>query len=247
MSLTRIKEDVTALSYELFKRKNFSIRFRVKTYSDTATGQSYYYHNEYVFTKNNKRNCVMSINPKSYIQIDIVNDIGNKVIIMVSEMYKNKIVRKISKLVALLEAYDSNEIDIVTVDSSGTHINKNFPSKVSATMGRNKLDVEVIMKEESNDVMISLLFDDSVSTVLSIHDFIDIFYKLKDINYTYMSLQLLNYLGSPSIGSHEVDFRENKFLEEDAVPDGESYNRMMKDLDKIKDPEKVTNTKKINW
>ena len=246
-----MKEDITAITYDIFKRYAISIKFKIKTYYEDHNNQEVFYHSEYVFNSGNKRNANISITPKGYIQFDIRDSDGNKKSFFMSEVFKNKFVRKVSQLASLLDAYDSNEIDIIKVDSSGTHISSNFPKSVKVLMGKSSIDINTIMREEKNDVCVELIFDGYISAVVTILDFLDIYYKLKDFNFLNTSLLLLNYLGCPTLGKHETDFREIGIIDNAysnmVIADSNRPNPM-RELDSIKEPrQSVYTNKKINW
>lgn len=251
MRLTRITEDVTAITYDIFKRFGMTVRFKLKTYYEDHNSQSIYYHNEYVYNIGNKRQANVAISPKGYIQIDIKDAENKKMSFFMSDLLKNKFVKKVTQLATLLDAYESNEIDIVKVDSSGTHISSNFPKSVKITMGRSIINVDTVMRTEKNDVGVQLTFDNSISITLALLEFLDFYYKLRDFNYANVSLLLLTYLGSPELGKHEVDFREQGIIDtaynESVIADSNRVNPM-KELDSIKDPrQSVYTNKKINW
>ena len=44
MRVTRIKEDITAISYELLRRTGLSVKFKVKTYYEGVNKQNMYYY-----------------------------------------------------------------------------------------------------------------------------------------------------------------------------------------------------------
>lgn len=249
MVLTRIKEDVTAINLDIFKRAGLSVKFKVKTYTENANKQQVYYHNEYVYNKNNKWNKTLSLSPKSYIQLGVGED--EKYLIFIFETFRNKIIRKLSKLVALLEAYESNEIDIVKVDSSGTHISNNFPKTVNVIFGKNKIDVTVVIREDKGDVGVVITFDGIHSVLLSLLDFLDLYYKLKDISYLSLTMQLITYLGSPELGRHEKDFRNPGVFENARFnePVDINMNNPMNAFDSIKEPRenKSVNNRSIKW
>lgn len=248
MHVTRIKEDISAINCELFRRKGLAVKFRVKTYYETQDNQYEYYHKEYVFNSGNKRMGTMSIVPKSYLQFDIIEN-NTKELFFMSEAMKNKVVRKLNKMITLLEAYEDNEIDIVAVDASGTHIKNGFPKSEKIIMGRSKVTVLVCIREEKCDVGVAIKFDDYNPIIIGLPDFFELYYKLKELNYTSTALALLNYLGCPELGVHETDFRQIGVLDvgygEISTP--ETYSDPMKDFSGIKDSQTRLVNKKVNW
>lgn len=250
MHVTRRKEDYTALNYELFKRKGFIVKFRVKTYNDLQNNQYEYYHKEYVFNTGLKRSATISLSAKGYIQADISMPDGSKQLFFMGEAMKNKFIRKVSKIVALLEAYEDHEIDIVTVDSSGTHISSKFPKSEKAIMGRSTISVLVCIREEKCDIGIALQFDDINPVILSMNDFLELYYTLKDLSYSATTISVLNYLGPPELGSHETDFRRPGVLDVgygEINTESTPMNNSMSDFNEIKDSQTLVSNKKINW
>lgn len=250
MRVTRMKEDITALNLEVFKKFGFVVKFKVKTYFDEGlNSKDIFFHREYVYNLNKKRGATISITPKSYLQIDVTNETSRNSFFM-SEVMKNKFIRQSTKIVALLEAYESEEIDIIKVDASGTHISKNFPNNIKVKMGKSIIDITVILREEKNDVGVSLVFDNSFGVILSLYEFLELFYKLRDFNYLNMSMHVINYLGCPTLGTHETDFRDPGVLDTDYddVPQNDVPDNPMKTFSEISQPRKIISTSnKINW
>lgn len=208
MNVTRIKEDVTALSYEILRRNGFSVKFKVKTHYEGINRQNQYYYKSYLYNSGNKKRTSITVSPKSYIQFDFGIDDGKNVFFL-TEVYKNRLIRKIDQLVHLLEAYDSGEIDIIKVDSSGTHISNKFPREVKISLGNNTAIFTTCIREEKMDVGITVSFNNMAATI-ALYDFLELITKIRDLNYTTMSMLLLNHIGSPELGSNETDFRPEK-------------------------------------
>ena len=250
MHVTRMKEDISAINYEIFRRKNIIVKFRVKTYYETTnnnqSSQLEYYHKEYVYNSNKRRMATMTITPKSYIQIDVINE-NEKNMFFMGEAMKNKFIKKLSKMVALLEAYDDHEIDIIAVDASGTHIKNGFPKSEKVIMGKSEIHILTCIREELCDVGVALKFDTAGTVILSIYDFLELYYKLKDLNYNSTAILLLTYLGSPELGKHETDFRQPGLFESDYEISTEHCDDPMNDFSGIKDNRTTTINKKINW
>lgn len=246
----RMREDITTISYEIFKRSGFSIKFKVKTYQTDQNNNDRYYHSEYVYTVGNKRQAMVSLTPRGFIQFSCMYEgVNNNVYI--TQVFLRKFIRKSSKLVALLEAYESNEIDILSVDSSGTHINNNFPKNLKIIVGNRVMDIAVLYREDKNDVGVNINIDNTVTASLSILDFLDMYYKLSEINFTNMPLLLLSYIGSPELGVHEKDFREPKFLDVNYDELPPQYNAPIKSNNPFSsingDARTLKPNKKINW
>ena len=208
MNVTRIKEDVTAISYELLRRNGFSVKFKVKTRYEGINKQDQYYYKSYLYNSGNKKRTSLTFSPKSYIQFDFGIDDGRNVFFL-TEVYKNRLVRKLDQLLQLLEAYDCGEIDIIKVDSSGTHISNKFPREIKVSLGNNTAIITTCIREEKMDIGVNIRFND-MSATIALYDFIELMTKLKDINYSMMGMLLLNHLGAPEFGTNETDFRPEK-------------------------------------
>ena len=241
MVIARMKEDYNAITFELFRRNGISAKFKVRLYNKDTNNNTYFYHNEYVYNCGRERNASISLSPSSYIQINY----GDKNIFYMLEVVKNRFVNKVSKLVSILEAYDNGDIDIVKTDSSGTHINNQCPNTEKITVGRNKMKCEIIIRPDYGDVGVNVYFEKDQFVELSLSDFLDFYYKLKNLDYSMMTLSLLNYLGHPQLGVHEKDFRETQFLDANynKVPEGTVAHNSMGSLTSIQMPRKLDNNK----
>lgn len=256
MHVTRMKEDFNAITYEIFKRKGIVLKLKIKLYNEYQTDsglQEDYYHKEYIYNKGNKRSATISLSIKSYIQIDTFqNSESKKELFFMGEAMKNKFVRKLSKIVAILEAYDDKEIDIITVDSSGTHINGKLPKSEKIIMGRSIINVLLCVREEKCDVGVKLQFDNNSPVIISSDDFLELYHNLKNLNYTECAIGLLNYIGSPELGKYETDFRqpgifETNFQDIPETKQKKSINTMS-EFSEIKDSQTLTKSNgKINW
>lgn len=257
MHVTRRREDFNAITYEIIKKKNMCVKLKVKLYNEfTSTNGTIvedYYHKEYVYDKGKKRSATISISTKGYIQVDIMNyDTNKKELFFMSEAMKNKFIRKSSKIIAILEAYDDHEIDIVSTDSSGIHINGKIPSHEKVTMGRSEIDISLCVRDVYNDVGVSITFDNSFGTILHMNEFIELYHALKDLNFTQCSIALLGYIGTPELGSHEVDLRQPGILDlkyQEPIDLTNKYNKSntMKELSDIGDPQTLKSNTKISW
>lgn len=255
MRMTRRKEDFNAITYEIFKSGGINVKFKVKLYNENTvnqTTQSEYYHKEYVFNGYNKsRQATISLSAKGYIQIDVYQGDDPKYMFFMGEVMKNKIVRKLTKFIALLEAYDDKEIDIITVDSSGTHINSKFPKSEKIILGKSEMKVLACIREEKCDVGIAIQFDDAKPVILPLFLFVELYYRLKDINFTQCTMALLNYIGSPELGQHETDFRQEGIFDKSyqSIPEPrQKYEgKPMSELSEIADKNTLKNTKNISW
>ena len=245
MNVTRVKEDITALSYEIIRRNGFSVKFRVKTHYEGVNKQNQYYYKSYLYNSGNRKRTSISFTPKSYIQFDFGIDDGKNVFFL-SEVYKNRFVRKLDQLIQLLEAYDSGEIDIIKVDASGTHISNKFPREIKFSLGNNKAIITTCIREDKMDIGVNIRFND-MSATIALYDFLELMTKLKDINYTMMSMILLNHIGAPELGSNETDFRPEKITGiENREKEFNSFAGNKSSLAELKNKQPVTYNK-TNW
>ena len=132
------KKDVKTLSLDIIKRNGLSIKFKTKLYYKGYSDNEYY-HKEYIYNQNKQMSINVNLNLNSFIQFNISNNDDNyKEILIMTEVSRNKFIRKTSKLVGLIEAYESEDIDLLVVDSSGTHILSCFKNESSIEIKINK-------------------------------------------------------------------------------------------------------------
>lgn len=214
VQVTRVKEDVNAIAYEILRRNGISVKFKVKLRYTTGLQQNneVYYYNPYSFNSKNKQNYSITLKPTSYVQIDFGTEGENNNIFFISENHKNKLIRKLDKQIALLNAYEDGDIDIIKVDQSGTHISNKFPVKEEVRLGVYKVSVNVLIREEKMDVGVQIGINNSYA-ILTIHDFLDLMTKLAGLNYTNMTMHVLNFIGKPdNLEYNLVDFRPTKII-----------------------------------
>lgn len=245
MNVTRVKEDITAISYELLRRNGFSAKFKVKTHYEGINKQSQYYYKSYVYNAGHKRQNSITFAPKSYIQFDFGIDDGKNVFFL-SEIYKNRLIRKLDQLVQLLEAYDSGEIDIIKVDSSGTHISNKFPREIKFSLGNNTACFTTCIREDKIDVGVNIKFNEMNATI-SLYDFLELMYKLKGINYMSMTMLILNHIGPPELGSNETDFRPEIITGSDSDNEVVRFTSGKSDLSDLKIPTSTSYNRRPSW
>ena len=242
--LGRDKHDNTnSIVLTLFSKKDLSIEFKVKLYSSNGTTDQYY-HTEYFYRGKDNRNHTIKLTPYSYIQISN-RDSENKSVVILNEVYKNRVVREMGKLASLLDAYDAGKIDIVDVGSNGSYIKSNI-EKVNMTIGKVQILMNAIFVDDGTGVSVYVNFD-GIETVLSITEFLALFYRLKDVSFINMTVQLLSYYESPDVGEI-MDFRSNIGAHEpqyDDVPKSSSYNS--NPLKQITLEQNHTEYKRNNW
>lgn len=256
MHVTRQKEDYNAITYELFKTKNLSFKFKTKIYNefqamDGSITESFF-HKEYVYNKGKKRKGTIALSTKSYIQIDIFNpDSSTKDLFFMSESMMNKFVRKNKNIVTILEAYDDHEIEIISIDSSGTHISNNVPKTVSTVMGRGCILTTICIMEDKSSVGVEIQFDSFNPVIIPAYLFLELYYTLSNINFTSCGISLLTYLGTANLGTHEQDFRESGFIEKTETtpsPVQKFTGSTMSDFNNIKNPQTLKpSTNKLVW
>ena len=219
------KSDVKTLSLDILKRNGLAVKFKTKLYSNGYNNLPTYYHQEYVYNQNKQMSINVNLNLNSFIQFSISNnEINYKELLLMTEVSRNKFIRKISSLVGLIEAHDAEDIDLIKVDSSGTHIMSCFSkeSKVKVKMNKKIVVLQVVVRDEIGDIGISMDIDDS-NVVLSSYDFLDLVYKIKSINFLETALNLATYFGSPELGSNVTDFREDVPIRYDAEEEEEIH------------------------
>lgn len=212
------KKDVKTLSLDILKRNGLSVKFKTKLYNKGFNDQLTSYHQEYVYNQNKQISLNMNLNLNSFIQFSLSNNDNNyKELLMMTEVSRNKFIRKCSNLIGLIEAYESEDIDLITVDSSGTHIHSCFKKEsfVSIKINKKIVSLQALVREEQGDVGILILIDDS-SVILSIYDFLDMMYKIRSINFLNTALNLVTYFGAPELGENATDFREDIPIRYDA-------------------------------
>lgn len=203
------KKDVKTLVLDIIKRNGLSVKFKTKLYNKGFNDQNVYYHQEYIYNVNNLMNMNINLNLSPFIQFTLSSDDNREDLIM-TEVSRNKFIRKCNKFIGLIEAYDAEDLDLIQVDSIGTHIASCFRdiSHVEISLNKKILKLDIILREEIGDVGIQLTID-KLYTVLSIYDFLDLIYKIKNINFLSVALSLITYFGSPNIGENSIDFRSN--------------------------------------
>lgn len=244
------KKDVKTLSLDIIKKNGLSVKFKTKLYHKGFNDLDMYYHQEYIYNQNHQMSMNLNLNLNSFIQFTISNDNYKEDLVM-TEVSRNKFIRKTNKFIGLVEAYDSEDIDLIQVDSSGTHIATCFKdmSHIELSLNKKILKLQVIIRDEIGDVGILISIDDN-NSILSIYDFLDMVYKLRSINFITTALNLVNYFGSPDLGENTTDFRKD-------VPVNNDYYNVLSgggsntnNFDGLKSNNINNNSKtnnKINW
>lgn len=212
------KKDVKTLSLDIIKRNGLSVKFKTKLYHKGYNDLPEFYHQEYIYNQNKQMSINMNLNLNSFIQFNISNNDDNyKEVLIMTEVSRNKFIRKTAKLVGLIEAYESEDIDLLKVDSSGTHILSCFQNESKAEVKINKkiFYLQTIIREDVGDIGILLSIDEK-EVVLCVYDFLDLVYKLRSINFIETALNLITYFGSPDLGENATDFREDVPIRYDA-------------------------------
>lgn len=210
MRIVNRVDKLRILSYSILRRKQYKIDFKVKLYS--GENGEYYYHNEYNYNlKNNTEGVVLKLSPSSAIYISD-NETSDSIIL--SETCKNRFIRKSNKLIQILDAYDDGEIDIITVDSSGTHISNKINKIIEFNSVSGKIKCEIFFNEENASPMVNIK-SNNVNIIMTIKDFILFFNSIKDISYSMMTIGLIDY-------SEYVVINNNKPYSE--FKPSESYN-----------------------
>ena len=241
--------DIKTLSMDILKRNGLSVKFKVKLFNNGFNNLPTYYHQEYIYNLNKMANVNINLNLQPFIQITIKGE-DEKDALLMTEVNRNKFIRKISNFVGLLEAYDAEDIDLITVDSSGTHIMTCFSkdSNVTVKLGKSELHLELVIREESCDIGV-FISSNNECAIISVYDFLDLVYKMRSINYLQTALSLVTYFGSPEIGENATDFRDDVPLRNDndfnPTGGGSSVKDDFDGLKKNNSPN--SNSKKLMW
>ena len=128
------------------------------------------------------------------------------------------------------------------------HADKIFET-VSKPFDGVKEGIDLLRKYGHKVVIVTWQF--SLKNIKHTLDFLDMYYKLSEINFTNMPLLLLSYIGSPELGVHEKDFREPKFLDVNYDELPPQYNAPIKSNNPFSSIDGDARTskpnKKINW
>lgn len=209
MQMTRIdREDITTVIYSILTRKGLSVKFKVKLYTKDKNQDEQFYHQEFILQKNK-----ISINlaPRPYLEWVLChpNSEGAKVVIYVTEVFKQRIVRKLTKIAQAFEAYDDGEIDILTVNATGTHIRSELSGTIKVVVGVQTLLFTPIFNESDSSVKMQIVAEGS-EAYISVQDFLCLYYRLRELNFTQFTMQLVNYIGTGPLGHNQIDFRRDK-------------------------------------
>lgn len=202
--------EISSLSLTLFKRGRLSCKFKTRLYYEGFNSILTYFHSEYVFkSKRSKEDRMVNLSPNSFIHLEASDENKNKFSILISEVARNKLLRKIHKMVAVLEAYETEELDLIDIDDGEAYITNKYGDIYSQiSISKHKVEFNVIIRDKLSDIGVSLHIDNIHIIDLSIHDFLDIMYKIKNVNYMSMTMQMILYLRRPDVGQYETDFRK---------------------------------------
>lgn len=245
-------EDVTDISYDIYRKGKFSIKFKVKVYSENQMDPTskYYYYNEFV----NQSAYIMNISINPYLQITL-GDSGRGVLFL-NEVLKNRYIRKLSKIASCLEAYDSEDIDILVVNQNGTQISNKYDISASFKLGAYNVSANIIFDDTYSRVMVLMEYNKS-PILMTMTEFMRIYIQLAQLSYMNMGMQLVNFLGRPdTIGSHKIDYRYDMYTPVDESPDEVSSSTGAKSIDQSNGLESIAEnryainnntTNKVNW
>ena len=191
MGLIVSARDINCISYNLLKRSGLIAKFKTAMYISTYGNNMEHFHKMY----NTKSGVGIDLSPQSFIEVGIFTETEREVVYL-TEVHRNKFIRCISKLTGVLESYYSDDLDIMSTDSSGTHINTKYKQLLSTKMNISKRDIEIkaVIREENNDVGVMISIN-RVPVIVSAFDFISLVYSIKDVNYINLSMHLINYIG----------------------------------------------------
>lgn len=236
MVLMRDIENINSITVDIFKRSSFSIKFKVKLYQEYTHNNSQvtkFFHNEYKYNYGNNNRTSISLSPLASIIFEYYEETessSQKNLVFLNESFKNRFIKKISKLITILEAHDNMEINILKVNTNGTYINNNVPNNITIYNGKTKIIVNTVFREDISEIGVNLIIND-VMIKLSMYDILEIYYQLKDFNFIDNSLNLINYIGRPELGTNVIDFRQNMVqIDDKDEQNSKGYINPMQDL-----------------
>ena len=193
------RRGVKSLDLELLRRKGLVIKYRVKTTNKDQNGNESFIHKNIVYGKD-KANISLNFE-RMFIEIDI-SDESRKCTLLINEVARVRLLQKLNNLIGLVEAYYGEDIDVLVTGMYGTQINPKLKdvSNVSFKIGRNNegkksnLVVGLVYLEEIGDVKVALNID-GIDAVISLYDFLDLVYKIKNLNFQATAIAMLNYIG----------------------------------------------------
>ena len=242
IKVERARKDIGSISYNLLKRQNFSVKFKCRFYTMGYNNDMQYYHSEYIYNTNNGIMSTISLTPTSMIVIE-----SNNEKIFLTETKKNKLVKKLTNMFTILEAYYNDDIDILVVSANGTQITNKFKEKITTVnLGKDKITFEAGLYNNSVvEVMVTI--NDKEPSIISLYDFVDMVYKLRSVNYTNFTMSLMNYMQRPDFGEYEKDLREEKFTVSPSIEFSTEGNKntVFSELKTI--PKESKNSKRVNW
>lgn len=249
MALVKLirKEDIKTITDTLYKRKSVSAKFKVSLYPCNE-----YYHKEYIYNIKSIKSATLNLDMNKCIEISVPTDKSQYMIL--TEMDRNKLIRKVGKLVALLERYIDGECDILDVTSIGSTniapwVNTVINPTIKLKILKNETTISLIYDEELGEGI--NITSDVFNTFVKCEEFVELMYILKSINYSHMALELVTYMQSSEIGNNTMDFRHEVLFPKDnetqSQPSISSVRGDFKGLNTISKPKPMSSKKAIQW
>lgn len=195
---------IDSASLCLLNRKGLNITFKVKTSNQGTDNNNEYYYKTFEYDRNNDTRMSVQLELKPFIEFKFTG--LQKYSCIVNPHHKTKLITKLAPMIATLELYNSNEIDIIT--SKGDIDSKNYPTSCKVKLGKNIMNFDVIFRDERGDVGVKIDAN-GFAAVISIWDFVNVFTTISEIRYTDLAISLLSHVGSPRIGTNVIKFGQS--------------------------------------
>lgn len=194
------------------------MKYSCKLFKENSDATSTYFHKEYMYrSKRAKEDISIILAPYGWLILEIMNDANEKDSVLLTEILARIVMRKSSKFTAMIESYEVGEFDIF--DSSTGRLRAGIPGDVDVSYGKvnMKFGITII---DTGFVGIKITINNKMNIDLSISDWLEIMYKLKDIDFAQMNMAAINYIGSPEVGDkHLVDLRKTYDVYDDNIDD----------------------------
>lgn len=186
-------------------------------------GESVYHHKEWSYrSKRASEDISVNLSPYGWIILDIINDKNEKDSAIISEIQLKMMMRKAAKFTSMIEGYEAGEYEIFDIQTG--RLISGIPGEVDVSYAKMKLKFSIAILD-SGLIGMTITVNDKMSTELSVYDWLDIMYKLRNIDYTQMNMLAINYLGSPDIGGKHMSQIGKKFdVYDDSIADQYEIN-----------------------
>lgn len=253
MKVSNKKELVTSVTYVLFKRKNIRLKYTTKLYNDSFDGKRVSCMSNYMYTsKHRTEDMNVQLFPMGWLVLELTSD-DNEVMIKESfallDVTKNLFVRKMAKFSMMVESYLTEEFELI--DPTTGKLSKHAIREVDFVFGSAKINIGLCLMENAT-FGVKLTIDKCESIVSSI-DFLDIMYKIKNVDFVKYNMMMLNYFMTMPDDFEYVQINNGyKFQDVYTTSDlDEDVNiitkRSNQDSDSTMDTLMVRKTKNIGW